>query len=214
MQVGSENVGEGGYDDGYSRCACFWGKSPGSLVRQFLESNPSLFERTVLDLGCGEGKNAYAFATAGASVDAVDCSALAIANGRRAFPNPNIRWIAADAADYLRSCRSYNVIVMYGLLHCLSSAQDITAVIELAKRRTVLCGTHIVVAFNDGPHDLSAHPNFTPTLASHAFYCRQYRDQEVVCDRNSILSETHPHNNIPHFHSITRLIARVIHELP
>src|SRR4051812_34384630 len=103
MKVGSRTAsGDGGYDDGYSGCPCFWGRSPGSLVRDFLKSNPSLEGRNVLDLGCGEGKNAYALASAGASVDAVDCSAIAIANGKRAFPNPNINWVEAKAANHLR----------------------------------------------------------------------------------------------------------------
>jgi hypothetical protein len=30
-----ENGLNGGYDDGYSRCPCFWGKSAGSLVQRF-----------------------------------------------------------------------------------------------------------------------------------------------------------------------------------
>jgi tellurite methyltransferase len=214
MNIRNEDGGDGGYDDGYSRSSCFWGRSPGSLVREFLEGNPSLDGRTVLDLGCGEGKNAYAFAMTGASVDAVDCSALAIANGRKAFPDANIRWFTASAMEYLKTCSSYDVIVMYGLLHCLPSRQDISALIERAMKRTVLHGTNIVVAFNDGPHDLSAHPNFKPTLGSHRFYCDQYGGQEIVSETDSILHETHPHNNIPHFHSITRLVARVIHELP
>jgi tellurite methyltransferase len=214
MKAGNRNVlGDGGYDDGYSGCSCFWGKAPGSLVKEFLERNPSLEGYTVLDLGCGEGKNACAFAMAGASVDAVDCSALAIANGKRAFPNSNINWYAANAADYLKSSRNYDLIVMYGLLHCLSSPEEIAAVVGLAQRRTIIGGTHIVVAFNDGPHDLSAHPNFKPTLVPHKFYCEQYRNQQLISDTDKILHETHPHNNIPHFHSITRLAARVIHEL-
>jgi tellurite methyltransferase len=207
-------LGDGGYDEGYSRNSCFWGRSPGSLVKAFLERNPPLAGRTVLDLGCGEGKNAHAFAMTGASVDAVDCSTLAIANGRKAFPDANIRWITASAREHLSTCGPYDVILMYGLLHCLSSAQDISAVIELAMKRTALHGTHIVVAFNDGPHDLSAHPNFKPTLVSHRFYCDQYRSQQIVSDTDSILHEMHPHNNIPHFHSITRLAVRVIHGLP
>jgi SAM-dependent methyltransferase len=215
MKACNEGVlGDGGYDEGYSRSPCFWGRSPGSLVRDFLQRNPSLKGANVLDLGCGEGKNANAFAMAGASVDAVDCSALAIANGRTAFPDANVRWFAASAMDYLRTCSSYDVIVMYGLLHCLPSRQDISALIELAIKRTVLHGANIVVAFNDGPHDLSAHPNFKPTLVSHRFYCDQYRSQKIVSDTDSILRETHPHNNIPHFHSITRLAARVVYELP
>ncbi len=214
MKFGKEGApGDGGYDDGYSACPCFWGTSPGSLVRVFLDNNPSLEGRTVLDLGCGEGKNANSFALAGASVDAVDCSEFAISNGKRAFADTHIDWITASAAEHLRACRTYDLVVMYGLLHCLSSAQDISDMIALALQRTAMGGTHIVVAFNDGPHDLSGHPHFRPTLVPHAFYCEQYRRQAILSENVSILRETHPHNNIPHFHSISRLVVRVTNEL-
>ena len=211
--VENDTQNDGGYDDGYSACPCFWGATPGSLVRAFLENNTSLAGRTVLDLGCGEGKNANAFALAGATVDAVDCSEFAIANGKRAFGSSDINWITADAAAYLESSRSYDLVVMYGLLHCLPSAEALSKIINLALRKTARGGTHIVVAFNDGPHDLAAHPHFRPTLVPHAFYCDQYRQQAIVSESNSVLHETHPHNNIPHFHSISRLVARIINDV-
>jgi tellurite methyltransferase len=212
--AGRSATSDGGYDDGYSACPCFWGKLPGSLIREFLATKPSLVGRTVLDLGCGEGKNANALALAGASVDAVDCSALAIANGRRAFTSRSINWITSDALDHLRKCQTYDIVVLYGLLHCFPSAQDISELIALALQKTASGGMHFVVAFNDGPHDLSAHPDFRPTLVSHAFYCEQYRGQVITSAGDSVLHETHPHNLIPHFHSVTRIIAKVKDELP
>lgn len=207
-------LGEGGYDDGYSDCPCFWGTSPGSLVKEYLQLNGSLAGYRVLDLGCGEGKNASALALAGAVVDAVDCSALAIANGRRAFANSNIRWIRASVTDHLRVSPIYDLVVMYGLLHCLPSSEDISRVVNLAIEKTSNQGTHIVAAFNDGPHDLSAHPNFKPTLVPHEFYLAQYGRHDILGASTSILHESHPNNNIPHFHSITRLTARIAHVLP
>jgi tellurite methyltransferase len=211
--AGRTASGEGGYDDGYSCCPCFWGNLPGSLIREFLAKTPSLIGRNVLDLGCGEGKNANAFALVGASVDAVDCSALAIANGKRAFTSQHISWIKSRAVDYLRTCGTYDFVILYGLLHCLSSEDNIAELIELALRKTVSGGIHFVVAFNDGPHDLSAHPEFTPTLVSHAFYYKQYERQVILAASDTVLHETHPHNQIPHFHSITRIVAKVNDEL-
>ena len=213
LQTGEKMQKTGGYDDGYAACGCFWGRSPGSLVNRFI-SGGSLAGLRALDIGCGEGKNANALAEAGASVDAVDCSPLAIANGKRSFHQSKITWSVAQAEEHLRICAPYDLIVMYGLLHCLPDPQSISNIIALALGRTVVNGTHIVVAFNDGPHDLSAHPNFKPTLVSHAFYCDQYKRHSIVSESNSILNETHPHNGIPHFHSITRLIARVTNGLP
>jgi 2-polyprenyl-3-methyl-5-hydroxy-6-metoxy-1,4-benzoquinol methylase len=123
-----ENGLNGGYDDGYSRCPCFWGKSAGSLVQRFVSDQSFARGVRVLDLGSGEGKNAFAFANAGASVVAVDCSALGLANGQREFADAKIEWVLFDAETYLRECEPFDVIVMYGLLHCLPStaAMDLT----------------------------------------------------------------------------------------
>jgi len=85
---------DGGYDEGYRACPCFWGDKPGSLVAQLLiEQN--FAGKFVLDLGCGEGKNAAAFARAGASVTAIDCSELAISNGKAAFRDLEISCLAS-----------------------------------------------------------------------------------------------------------------------
>jgi hypothetical protein len=71
----------GGYDDGYRRCPCFWGKTPGKLVSALADIVPSFHGLRILDAGCGEGKNAVFFAQRGAFVRAIDVSALA-ARGR------------------------------------------------------------------------------------------------------------------------------------
>jgi tellurite methyltransferase len=105
MQSGPTNGGEGlvcpqgGYDEGYSSCACFWGRAPGSLVHHFLETNTVKGHR-VLDLGCGEGKNAYALSKAGAIVTAVDCSELALKNGKREFGDALIEWVHSDCSNW------------------------------------------------------------------------------------------------------------------
>src|SRR5690242_16399740 len=65
----------GPYDDRYARCPCFWGREPGSLIRRLEAHIPSFAGLTVLDAGCGEGKNAAYLSERGAVVHAVDCSA-------------------------------------------------------------------------------------------------------------------------------------------
>ena len=198
----------GGYEEGYASCNCFWGKSPGSLVKAFIESRPTLDGIRVLDLGCGEGKNSAALARSGASVVAVDCSSQALANGRRAFPSEEIEWHLSDAHSYLTTSDSFDVIVLYGLLHCLISPAEVKSLVQLALKKTTMGGHHSLVSFNDGPHDLSAHPGFSPTLLPHGFYLQQYSEQRILAQSNSVIHEIHPHNHIPHFHSLTRLFVR------
>jgi hypothetical protein len=66
----------------------------------------------------------------------------------------------------------------------------------------------LVVAFNQRRQELHAHPGFTPTLMPDSFFAELYSDWNLVFHTDSDLHETHPHNGIPHTHSMTRIIAR------
>jgi tellurite methyltransferase len=197
----------GGYDEGYRGSRCFWGRRPASLVKAIIAER-SVAGLSVLDLGCGEGKNAFALAEAGANVCAVDCSRAALENGQRELNHQRIRWHLSDAVEFLEHKDIFDIVVMYGLLHCLESTTDIEAVIRKALSRTRAGGLNATVTFNDGPHDLSAHPGFSPTLLPHSFYADQYQRHEILVEENEIIHETHPHNNIEHFHSLSRFLVR------
>lgn len=198
---------DGGYEDGYKATPCFWGSAPASLVRLFL-ARQDVSQHKVLDLGCGEGKNAHAFALNGARVDAVDCSSKAIENGRIAFPSSNISWHIADARSWEGEDDSYDVIISYGVLHCMRNEADAAALISNMSKMTKCGGYNIICTFNDRRHDLTAHPGFSPLLAGHGWYLGQYAGWQITDASDSDLFETHPHNQIPHYHSMTRLIAR------
>jgi tellurite methyltransferase len=199
----------GGYDAGYAATTCFWGTKPGSLVSAFLKSNRRAGRGSIAaDLGCGEGKNAAALAKAGYFVEAVDCSEIAISNGRRTFPGPQIQWTIADVTKIDLGDKRIDLVIKYGLLHCLSGTRAIAEFIQQSKRATKIYGHHIICTFNDRSHDLSAHPGFHPTLLPHEWYLSQYEDWEILTATDEDLFETHPHNGIPHHHSLTRLVAR------
>jgi ubiquinone/menaquinone biosynthesis C-methylase UbiE len=170
------SVNTGGYDDGYSSVPCLWGTKPGSLVAKYIRCFPIGRGDEVLDLGCGEGKNAAALTEVGYFVHAIDCSSAAIANGQKAFTDPQIQWCNADIRDLNLSPQRYKLVVAYGLYHCFRSLEEIAHVIGRTKLATKAGGHHLICVFNDRSHDLSAHPNFRPTLASHDWYREQYSD--------------------------------------
>lgn len=196
----------GGYDEGYEAVTGFWGTAPGSLVRDYLAMHDVRGKR-VLDVGAGEGKNAAAFVRAGACVIAVECSAIAIRNGQQLFPSDAIVWSRHDALemDYPKS--SYDVVVSYGLTHCLSSEAAARKLITDLQSALVPGGTLILASFNSGSHDLTAHPGFLPLLLDHAWFVEMFDGWGFESLSNSLLYETHPHNSIPHHHSLTRLTA-------
>lgn len=197
---------DGGYEEGYRAVTGFWGTQPGSLVADYLHHHP-VTGLTVLDVGAGEGKNAAAFARAGASVDALECSSAAIRNGRALFDDAEINWLQADADRFAYPLAYYDVVVCYGLIHCLKSIAAAMHLVSSLKSALKANGTFILVSFNDGRHDLSAHPGFKPLLLPHGWFLQQFEGWEIDSVSNSLLFETHPHNNIPHHHSLTRLRA-------
>jgi tellurite methyltransferase len=198
---------DGGYEEGYQASSCFWGMHPSSLVTSFLESHDVTGHR-ILDLGCGEGKNAKAFAGAGSMIDAVDCSARAINNGKLLFGSSLITWHVADATQWILSSSSYHLVMAYGLFHCLTTKDELSALIAHMNACTKANGYNIICTFNDRTHDLAAHPGFKPLLLPHSWYLNNYRHWAIEFETDTILYEAHPHNRLPHHHSMTRMIVR------
>lgn len=199
----------GGYDDGYRACSCFWGREPGSMVRRLVQLIGDVRGMHVLDAGCGEGKNAAFLAGLGASVDAIDVSELAIANGRRTWGSlDNVTWRVADVMTCALPAEQYDVVVAYGVLHCMRERSSVLDAIRVLQRTTRRSGYHVICSFNDRRQDLSAHPGFRPALVPHREYVDAYDTWRVVEQSDTDLVEQHPHNNIQHVHSMTRLLAR------
>ncbi len=197
------------YDLGYASCPCFWGRRPGRLVSELTRVLPSWHGLSVLDVGCGEGKNAAFVAKRGAIVRAVEVSPLALRNAIAAWPNlNNITWEHADVRDLTLPSDRYDVILAYGLLHCLATESEVRQIVEVIQYATTAGGFNVICAFNGRSQDLSAHPRFAPVLLAHDDYVRLYDTWQLLHSTDSDLHEVHPHNEIPHTHSMTRLIAR------
>lgn len=200
---------DGGYDDGYRRCPCFWGQEPGSLVKVVGE-RVDLEGREVLDVGCGEGKNAAFLHGLGARVRAIDISQLAIDHAIRQWPTAtSVSWEVGDFRDLLDRMHVYDLVIAYGALHCLESKAAIASAITMLQKITRPGGLHVVCTFNDRGHQgfARAHPGFEPTLLAHSWYRSRYKGWHFWTITDSDLNETHPSTLVPHTHSMTRFIA-------
>jgi 2-polyprenyl-3-methyl-5-hydroxy-6-metoxy-1,4-benzoquinol methylase len=162
----------------------------------------------VLDAGCGEGKNALYLASKGASVLAVDISEYAISNALKiSGASPSVRYVRADIRT-LALAETYDIVLLYGLYHCLNSATEVETLSGKLKCATAPEGVHVVCAFNDRRHDLTAHPGFRPLLMSHDALSKLYSNWRVRLSSDEDLWEEHPHNSIRHVHSLTRMIVQ------
>jgi cyclopropane fatty-acyl-phospholipid synthase-like methyltransferase len=198
----------GGYDAGYRVCNCFWGTDPGSVVKALADYVSSWAGLRVLDVGCGEGKNAAFLSAKGAIVDAIEVSEIAVRNGRRCFPDRRINWQIGDVRTVRLEKGEYDVVIAYGLFHCFKTRQEISSVIIRLQEATVLNGFHVVCAFNDRHQELVAHEGFSPCLLHHQEYLEAYSSWKLIVASDSDLTEIHPHNRIQHTHTLTRILAQ------
>ena len=142
----------------------------------------------VLELGCGTGRLLSELRPSRGV--GVDFSARMIEVARQRHPDLEFHEGDVEDADFIAGLRGpFDVIVMYGLLHCLPSIAEITSVVEQALRKTNGGGYHIVATFNDGPHDLTAHPGFVPRADTEAI--SSYVRYGVVTTEAAALSGVH-----------------------
>ena len=199
----------GGYDDGYLCCPCFWGKTPASLLKSLLKYQASLKGLRILDIGCGEGKNSVYLAGLGATVDALDVSSNAIHNARKNWGVVrNVKWGVEDVRD-IQFEPAYDIVVAYGLFHCLLDQVEILHTVSKLQNATVSGGYHVLCMFNSRRQEFQgAHAGFDPCLVDHETYLLAYSSWNTLVQSDQDLTERHPHNNITHTHSLTRILAR------
>lgn len=201
---------DGGYDDGYAAVPCLWGEQPGSLL-EWAKENRVISGGRCLDLGCGEGKNALWLAKLGYEVLAIDLSKLAIDRAVDRFSDDNVEYRVENVTELSwKRPAEFDLVVMYGLMHCFSSEKEAQSVLAAALESLKLGGIIVIAAFNDRTQDLSAHPGFSPLLMNHEWYCRALSGLEILKCTDETLVETHPHNGIEHHHSLTRIVAEKV----
>jgi SAM-dependent methyltransferase len=202
--------GLGQYDLEYRECSCFWGTEPSKYVRMLPQK---LATGRVLDLGAGEGKNAIFLGSRGFEVVAVECSDYALTNFRARLRElkdgggERLRIVQADVNKYLPE-GEFDVVIAYGLLHCLSSVIAVHDVVRMMQGCTRLGGLNVVATFTSVLPVPDVHGYLEPTLLRQGELETLYARWEILSCENGIIEETHPTTEVLHKHSICRLMAR------
>ncbi|MEJ2246457.1 MAG: methyltransferase domain-containing protein [Acidobacteriota bacterium] len=161
----------------------------------------------VLDLGCGEGRNALFLAECGFKVTAVDISEAGIRK-LDALAREKQFEISSEVAD-MRTYRFqglFDLIVSHGCLH-LVERRSWQQLIPRFKAHTKPGGFNVVVVFTDTrppPDDLK---EFCLGLFREKEVFSMYSDWEVVLQRSYTIQDQHPGSS-PHTHPINKLVAR------
>jgi tellurite methyltransferase len=106
------------YDEKYRDDEFYWGRQPSSLARIFLQKFPPYEGQTLIELGCGQGRDSIFFARNGYQVRAFDFSAEGVKKSIAwaAELNLSTDFFQADINAY-RLDKPYDVVFASGALH-------------------------------------------------------------------------------------------------
>jgi len=161
----------------------------------------------ILDLGCGEGRNALFLAGRGFKVTAVDISSHGIAKLNSLATSSGIA-VQAEVADM----RSYSLvglfdlIISHGCLH-LIGRKEWQRVLEQIKAHTRVSGYNVVAVFTDRippPPDLE---EFCVGLFHEGELFTHYADWQITLQQSFIFQDEHP-GGIRHTHPLNKIVAR------
>jgi len=161
----------------------------------------------VLDVGCGEGRNAIFLAEKGFVIDAFDISQAGVEKAKRiaAARGVKINFIHKDLTQFVFA-KTYDVILSHGVLHLCEKA-DRDLFIEQARLHTVIGGYNAIDIFTNR---LPASPDnapFTKSLFDVGELPARYADWEIVHHIEDVFEDSHP-GGIHHQHACERIIAR------
>lgn len=162
----------------------------------------------IIDVGCGEGQNAFYFAKQGyCNVDAFDISEHGIAKLKRRCERENVQLNAftADLTTYQFE-HQYDLIMSFGTLHFVQKT-DWKDFINRAKANTNIGGIHIMQIFTDTVPASKDIAPFAIGLANDGEIKELYNDWEILQFKSYTFEDEHP--GVPkHLHASNKIVAR------
>ncbi len=162
----------------------------------------------IIDVGCGEGQNAFYFAKQGyCNVDAFDISEHGIAKLKRRCERENVQLNAftADLTTYQFE-HQYDLIMSFGTMHFVQKT-DWKAFINRAKANTNIGGINIMQIFTDTVPASKDIAPFAIGLAKDNEIKELYNDWEILQFKSYTFEDEHP--GVPkHLHASNKIVAR------
>lgn len=203
------NIASGQYGPRYSQDAYYWGLAPSSMCYEVMKLLPPTRPLRLLDIGCGEGKDAVFFARNGYDVTAFDIAESGLDKARRLAEScgTHINLVQADLLTF-RPDGEYDVIFCSGVLHYIPEPLR-NEILGYYRAHTAVGGVHALNVFVRKPfipdppdEDAPAWPWRSGELAGHYADWRFHRFTEEIFDCAS--------SGIPHQHCMDAIIAQRI----
>ena len=135
------------YDERYSGDEYYWGLIPNSLCYEIMKLKPPTKPYKVLDIGCGEGKDAVFLARNGYDVTAFDISETGLSKARELanYCGVKVDFFKADVRDF-RLDTNYDIIFSSGVFHYIP--YDLREnIIDNLKAHTITNGINVINVF-------------------------------------------------------------------
>jgi tellurite methyltransferase len=200
------------YEEEYKTQEYYWGTEPNKVCYQILQLMPPTKHLKLLDIGCGEGKDAVFFARNGYDVTAFDVSDAGIEKTKRLADKigVHVNVFKADILDY-RLDTHFDIIFSSGVLHYIKP-EFRKEIFDNYKQFTNQDGLHVFNVFVNKPFiapppekEPNAFKWYSGELLTHYHDWLIKDSSEVVFDCNS--------SGIPHKHAMTKIIAQKITSL-
>lgn len=197
------------YDEKYRQEGFYWGRRPSCICYKVLELLPPERPVRLLDIGCGEGRNAIFFARNGYQVTAFDLSPVGIEKAKKWAEEIGVplRVFVANLLDF-RLEEPYDILFSTGTLHYIP--EELRAeILGNYKKFTNPGGLHVFSVFVQKPFiprapdaEETAHLWTSGELLTH------YRDWKVEFCTEEIFDCSS--GGTPHQHAVNRVIARKV----
>lgn len=135
------------YEERYKADGYYWGINPSRMCYEIMKLCPPVKPLRLLDIACGEGKNAVFFARNGYHVTAFDVVNLALEKAKRLADqnNVDINFFQADMLEF-RLDSEFDVIFCSGSLHYVPQHLR-KEIIENYQQHTSIGGLHALNVF-------------------------------------------------------------------
>lgn len=197
------------YEEEYKGEDYYWGTVPSKMCYRVLELMPPVRPLKLLDIGCGEGKDAVFFARNGYDVTAFDISSAGIEKTKRLAEKVgvHVQVFRADLLDF-RLDSHYDILFSSGVLHYIKPELR-EEIFNNYKRYTNIDGLHVLNVFVEKPFiapppekEPNAYKWYSGELAAH------YHDWQLL-DCSEVIFDCHS-SGIPHQHAMSKIVARKI----
>jgi tellurite methyltransferase len=189
------------FNEEYKKEGCYWGKEPDKGVKLILKYKKS---GDVLDLGCGEGRNALFLAENGFNVTGIDISEEGIKKFKELAKQNNlkVKGIVGDIIKF-EFDNKYDIIISNATLHFLKENES-KDMVKKIKENTKKDGLNVINVFTEENPD----KNF-PYLFKRGELRNYYNDWEILGYKEGMGEmQKHGKSGKPHRHGFSVIIAR------